>query len=129
MNDVSTTIADRVGVNASSAESVSVTSADLEKLWFELMPDTFAGRRGRNAFLDSVQAQAGGGTPESQLEFRPGGWQIAIAGSSVQSVLGGALLAGLLVAVGATGIPAAVLAAVVPTLFDIEKVRLSPRQE
>jgi len=47
----------------------------------------------------------------------------------VKGVLGGALLAGLLVAVGATGIPAAVLAAVVPTLFDVEKVRLTPRQE
>jgi hypothetical protein len=106
-----------------------VTSAELEQVWQELMPDTFEGRRGRNAFLDAVRAQADGGAADANLEFRPGGWQIRIAGSSVHGVLGGALLAGLLVAVGATGIPAAVLSAIVPSLFDVEKVRLTASQE
>jgi hypothetical protein len=129
MADETVTIAERLGAETSSTGAVDVTSAELEQFWQELMPDTFEGRRGRNAFLDAVKAQAAPGAADADLEFQPGGWQIKIAGSSVHGVLGGALLAGLLVAVGATGIPAAVLAAIVPSLFDVEKVRLTPSQE
>jgi len=106
-----------------------VSSAELEKFWSELFPDTYEGRRGRNAFVDAVRTHAEAGSTDAALEFRPGGWQVKLAGSSVKGVLGGALLAGLLVAVGATGIPAAVVAAIVPNLFDIEKVRLTASQE
>jgi hypothetical protein len=129
MTGETVTLPEKMGARVASTGATEVTSAELEQLWQELMPDTYEGRRGRNAFLDAVRTQAEGGAADADLEFRAGGWQVKIAGSSVHGVLGGALLAGLLVAVGATGIPAAVLSGIVPSLFDVEKVRLTPSQE
>jgi hypothetical protein len=48
---------------------------------------------------------------------------------AVQSVIAAALIVGLLVAIGATAIPAAVVPAVVPLFFDIERVSLTPGQQ
>lgn len=129
MADAPVSIAERLGPAPTPTGDVELTSAELEAFWQQLFPDTYEARRGRNAFVDAVRAHAEHGSTDAALEFRPGGWQVSLAGSSVKGVLGGALLAGLLVAVGATGIPAAVVAAIVPNLFDIEKVRLTASQE
>lgn len=47
----------------------------------------------------------------------------------MQSVIAAALIAGLLVALGATAIPAAVVPAVVPLFSDIKRVTLTPGRE
>lgn len=122
-------IAQRLGPAPTDTGDLEVSSAELEEFWEELFADTYEGRRGRNAFVDAVLAHAEASHTDAALEFRPGGWQVKLAAASVKGVLGGALLAGLLVAIGATGIPAAVVAAIVPNLFDIEKVRLTASQE
>jgi len=129
MEEEPVSIVETLSATATPTSDVEVTNAQLEEFWQKLFPDTYEGRRGQNAFLDAVRGHAEDRSTELELEFRPGGWQVKLAGSSVKGVLGGALLAGLLVAVGATGIPAAVVAAIVPNLFDIEKVRLTPGQE
>jgi hypothetical protein len=129
MEEETVSIIEALSATPTSTSDVEVTSAELEEFWQKLFPDTYEGRRGQNAFLDAVRGHAQDRSTEAEFEFRPGGWQVKLAGSSVKGVLGGALLAGLLVAVGATGIPAAVVAAIVPSLFDIEKVRLTPGQE
>lgn len=105
-----------------------VRSQDLEQLWSDLMPDTYAGRRGLDSFLQAVHAGAGE-TPDPTLQFRPGGWQVDLRRGAVQSVIAAALIAGLLVALGATAIPAAVVPAVVPLFFDIQRVTLTPGQQ
>ena len=107
---------------------LTVSSEDLERLWSDLVPDTYAGRRGLDVFLQAVQAGAGE-TPDADLQFRPGGWQVDLRRGAVQSVIAAALIAGLLVALGATAIPAAVVTAVVPMFFDIQRVALTPGQE
>lgn len=104
-----------------------VTSEELEALWGQLMPDTYAGRRGLDVFLQSVEA--GAGRSESVLEFRPGGWQIDLRRGIAQSVIATALIGGLLATLGATQIPAAVITAVVPLFFDVSKVTLTAGQE
>jgi hypothetical protein len=115
-----------VGTTTASGGTL-VTSEELEALWTRLMPDTYAGRRGLDVFLQSVEA--GAGRSEAVLEFRPGGWQVDLHRGVAQSVIATALIGGLLVTLGATGIPAAVVTAVVPLFFDVSKVTLTAGQE
>jgi hypothetical protein len=114
--------------DAAAGAQQTVSSEDLERLWSDLMPDTYAGRRGLDVFLQAVRAGADE-TPDADLQFRPGGWQVDLRRGAVQSVIAAALIAGLLVALGATAIPAAVVTAVVPMFFDIQRVALTPGQE
>lgn len=107
---------------------LTVRSEDLERLWSDLVPDTYAGRRGLDVFLQAVQAAADE-TADADLQFRPGGWQVDLRRGAVQSVIAAALIGGLLIALGATAIPAAVVTAVVPLFFDIKRVALTPGQE
>ena len=117
------------GTGAAAADAaLTVRSEDLERLWSDLMPDTYAGRRGLDVFLQAVQAAADE-TADADLQFRPGGWQVDLRRGAVQSVIAAALIGGLLVALGATAIPAAVVTAVVPLFFDIKRVALTPGQE
>ena len=114
--------------DAAASAPLTVHSEDLERLWSDLMPDTYAGRRGLDVFLQAVQAAADE-TADADLQFRPGGWQVDLRRGAVQSVIAAALIAGLLIALGATAIPAAVVTAVVPLFFDIKRVALTPGQE
>ena len=114
--------------DAAASAPLTVRSEDLERLWSDLMPDTYAGRRGLDVFLQAVQAAADE-TADADLQFRPGGWQVDLRRGAVQSVIAAALIAGLLIALGATAIPAAVVTAVVPLFFDIKRVALTPGQE
>lgn len=112
-----------------TGQEVTVSSVDLDRLWSALIPqDSFAARRGRDAFLDAIRARAGGDSGTT-LEFRPGGWQVDMNKGMVQSVVAGALIAGLLVVLGATQIPAALVPTIIPLFFDVEKVRLTAGQE
>jgi hypothetical protein len=114
--------------DVAASAPLTVHSEDLERLWSDLMPDTYAGRRGLDVFLQAVQAAADE-TADADLQFRPGGWQVDLRRGAVQSVIAAALIAGLLIALGATAIPAAVVTAVVPLFFDIKRVALTPGQE
>jgi hypothetical protein len=114
--------------DAAASAPLTVHSEDLERLWSDLVPDTYAGRRGLDVFLQAVQAAADE-TADADLQFRPGGWQVDLRRGAVQSVIAAALIAGLLIALGATAIPAAVVTAVVPLFFDIKRVALTPGQE
>lgn len=107
---------------------LTVGSEDLERLWSGLVPDSYAGRRGLEVFLEAVQASAGQ-EPDAGLEFRPGGWQVDLGRGVAQSVIAAALIAGLLTVLGATAIPAAVVTAVVPLFFDVRRVSLTPGEE
>lgn len=113
---------------AAAGAALTVRSEDLERLWSDLMPDSYAGRRGLDMFLQAVQAAADE-TADADLQFRPGGWQVDLRRGAVQSVIAAALIGGLLIALGATAIPAAVVTAVVPLFFDIKRVALTPGQE
>ena len=113
---------------AAAGAALTVRSEDLERLWSDLMPDTYAGRRGLDVFLQAVQAAADE-TADADLQFRPGSWQVDLRRGAVQSVIAAALIGGLLIALGATAIPAAVVTAVVPLFFDIKRVALTPGQE
>lgn len=110
-------------------DSLTLTSDDLEQLWSELMPDSYRARRGLELFLDSVRTAADQAPDQADLQFRPGGWQVNLSRGAVQTIVATALLAGLLVVFGAAQIPAGVATAVVPLLFDVERIRLTPGQE
>ena len=126
-------------LGGATAGTVRLRSGDLERFWDDLLPD--APDAARAAFLEAVQLGAtgpaaaggppgaGGDGPQQIPRLRPGGWEIDLQGGLVQSVVGGGLIAGLLVALGATQIPAALVTLVVPLLFDVEKVRLTPGQD
>jgi hypothetical protein len=114
-------------IGTRTADGTRVTSEDLENLWARLMPNSYASRQGLNAFLDGVQGATR--RSDSQLDFRPGGWEVNLNRGISQSVIAGALIGGLLVTLGATQIPAALVTAVVPLFFDVSRVRLEPGEE
>ncbi|MCD0453777.1 hypothetical protein LO762_32020 [Actinocorallia sp. API 0066] len=107
-----------------------VRQEDLEHLWSGLFPEEdYASRRGRDAFLDGFLAVASGGSSNgSDLAFRPGGWEVNLGKGIVQTSVATALLGGVLAMLGAAQVPAAVLTAVIPLLFDIGRVRLTEGQ-
>jgi hypothetical protein len=110
------------------SEVQTISNEDLERIWSHLVPDNYSGRRGLDVFLDAVQAGAGQ-EPGAELQFRPGGWQVSVQRAAVQAILAAALIAGLLVVLGASGIPPAVVTAVIPLLFDVQRVTLSPGEK
>lgn len=66
------------------------------------------------------------GAGESDYELRVGEWQISCNINIARALVNGTVLTAALVAAGATAIPAVVLAVVVPSMFDLERVKISP---
>ncbi|MBF9127944.1 hypothetical protein I0C86_02870 [Plantactinospora sp. S1510] len=104
------------------AEPVTLSSTEVEVWWLEAAGDTYPGRQGLQVVLDVIKES---GADDGQFAFRPSGWEVRLSRSAAQSLLTSAILGGVLAVVGADQLPAAVLAAAVPLLFDIQKVRLS----
>ncbi|MFI6637729.1 hypothetical protein ACIBI7_53370 [Nonomuraea fuscirosea] len=128
MNDLEAFLVQHLPVDVKDKGRVS--SAALEQLWSELFPhDNYSSRRGREAFLKAVQTTATGSGGQEQLEFRPGGWEVNLGKGLAQTVVATALLGGILVMLGTAGLPAAVLTAVIPLLFDVSRTRLTDSQD
>jgi hypothetical protein len=79
-------------------------------------------------FEDAFLVQVRTSEPET-LYFRPGGWIAKASGPAIKTAVVSALLALALAGSQATGIPVLVIPAVVPLLFDLEKVRLTRSEE
>jgi hypothetical protein len=60
--------------DAAVGAPLTVHSEDLERLWSDLMPDTYAGRRGLDVFLQAVQAAADE-TPDADLGSPRRAWR------------------------------------------------------
>ncbi len=82
-----------------------------------------------------VQAAVSGavrewGAAQGSLAWEPGGWKVKVTSPLVQGSISAALLWGILGAFQiATPIAAAVIPAIVPLLFSVEKVRLTRGEE
>ena len=63
--------------------------------------------------------------PSSGLEMRPGGWVVDLKASTAKFAVSAAVLTGVMVASGYDQIPAYVLPAVLPLLFDVERAKLN----
>lgn len=63
---------------------------------------------------------------DGHYEMRLGEWQIKGTVNAVRALVHGTVVTSALVATGATAIPAVVLAVVVPSLFDLERISISP---
>nr|WP_221374031.1 hypothetical protein [Actinoplanes polyasparticus] len=110
---------------------VTLTSADLAALWTSLTDNnqSFADRQGLQAFLEATRAGSSLPDAEGDFHFRPGGWEVNLHRAVAHSVIASALLTGVLASLGATQVPAAIAAAVVPLLFDFNKAKLTERQK
>jgi len=62
---------------------------------------------------------------QSTLEMRPGGWVVDLKASTAKFAVSAAVLTGVMVASGYDQIPAYVLPAVLPLLFDVERAKLN----
>ena len=61
----------------------------------------------------------------SELEMRPGAWVVDLKASTAKFAVSAAVLTGVMVASGYDQIPAYVLPAVLPLLFDVERAKLN----
>lgn len=108
-----------------SHDGVVLSSTELEAWWLDLTGDTYASRQGLQVFLDVVKESQSAGEQAAEFSFTPSGWEIRLGRAAAKALLTSAILGGLLAVVGADQLPAAVLAAAIPLLFEVEKVELS----
>jgi hypothetical protein len=107
-------------------------AVDLPKLWRELgvLPGSHLAAvgdaEGLLVFMEAAHSldRASG----DQLELRPGGFIVSASGGTVKTALCAALLSGMLAITGVTALSPLVLPAVLPLLFDVERVRVTPGQ-
>lgn len=104
---------------------VALSSASLESFWQDLVGDSYASRQGLQVFLDVVKTVDATGNTNAEFNFLPSGWEIRLSRAAAQVILSSALLSGILAILGADQLPAAVLAAVVPLLFDVDTVSMT----
>jgi len=103
-------------------ETVTLSSAELERWWIDAAGETYAARQGLQVLLDVVKDSGAG---DGEFSFRPSGWEIQLSRAAAQVLLSSAILGAVLTVVGADQLPAAVLTAVIPLLFDVKKTDLS----
>jgi hypothetical protein len=108
----------------SESEFITLSSASLESFWMGMAGESYASRQGLQIFLDVVKEIDATRVPAAEFNYSPTGWEVRLSRAVAQVVLSSALLGGLLAMLGADQLPAAVLAAVVPLLFDVERVSM-----
>lgn len=69
------------------------------------------------------------GEETDSLAFSPSGWRIKLSAKIGQSAVMAAALWAALVQSGVTNIPTALVAAILPVLFDFERIKLSWKEE
>lgn len=116
----------RLPANATQA---GFSQQQLRELWQQLYPLDAAGAESsyqtvEDAFLAQLHPAV-----LAELAYKPGGWTIKVSESALKTGLVGALLTGVLISSGLGGIPALVIPAIVPLLFEVEKVRLSKSEQ
>ncbi len=96
--------------------------ADLQRLLDELpIPEGTA--RAQALFFGAVREWA---IDDASLAWEPGGWKVRVTGPGVQTAVTASLLWVVLSALGVgAAIPMAVIPALIPTFFAIDRVRLT----
>lgn len=73
-----------------------------------------------------VAVMASRGSDEPPFELRIGNWSIDLKAATARGLINGVILASALAAFGESSVPATVLSVIVPLLFDLQRVELSP---
>lgn len=83
-----------------------------------------------DAALLAGAAARGWASSSDVLEFQPLGWRIQVSGKLAQSAMTAAILWGAMLACNVTmGIPVAIASALIPSLIDIERIKLTKREK
>lgn len=77
-------------------------------------------------FLQSIQDKD---AVDSELYIKSKAWTVKLSSGILKSTIMGAILTGVFFASGYTMIPGFVLPAIIPLLFDIEKVNISAKED
>ena len=96
-----------------------------EQLFDRDFPESDIGyEKSEETFLCAVAPEGSG----AELQFRPGGWVINVSEGLLKGGISAAILAGILAMAGFPALPALVLPATLPLLFDLERVRLTKKE-
>ena len=104
---------------------------EMDRTWFTdsflqplgIEPDSRLGELCEDVLLEAVS------DGDDAFHMRPGGWRVNLAGGAVKALLVTVVLAAALFFSGADDIPLKLLPVVIPLLVDVERVRLSRRDE
>ena len=104
---------------------------EMDRTWFTdsflqplgIEPDSRLGELCEDILLEAVS------DGDDAFHMRPGGWRVNLAGGAVKALLVTVVLAAALFFSGADDIPLKLLPVVIPLLVDVERVRLSRRDE
>ena len=104
---------------------------EMDRTWFTdsflqplgIEPDSRLGELCEDVLLEAVS------DGDDAFHMRPGGWRVNLAGGAVKALLVTVVLAAALFFSGADDIPLELLPVVIPLLVDVERVRLSRRDE
>lgn len=120
-----------LGQETSRFARTDLGSDDLAALWRLVSLDIDG--PGFDDFTSAVMDVCAAGWPEGsappdELGLRLGRWRIDLAKAGIRSGLLTAVIAGALVEQGMTEISIALVTAVLPTVFEIERIELSPKE-
>lgn len=110
-------------------EEREFSTSQFRHIWEQLypadaQPDETLYQICEDVFLATVDP-----TQQAQLQYKPGGWTIKLSESALKTGVVTSLLGGILVGAGLTGLPALLIPAVVPLMFEVEKVRLTRSEQ
>ena len=126
-------LAKKVEEFGSSAMAEGLTHDSFTSLWAEIgLKEVDLNGIGEQifeeVFLSSIRTEESGALSE-ELHYSPGGWILKFWSGATRSVILSALMWAMLSMAGYPQLPIVVIPAVLPLLFDVEKVRLSASQE
>ena len=123
---------DLISSEIKNSSDVTVTVDELMEFWdknMPIMPNTFIEEEAKNFFSNAFLYYTGNIEDNEQLGFISGGWKITIGNNVLKTGLLAASLTGILYLSGFTMLSGYILPAVLPFLFDIEKIKLSKGEE
>jgi hypothetical protein len=116
-------------LSSNAEEGSEFSTTQLRYIWEQLspadaQPDETLYQICEDVFLATVNP-----AQQAQLQYKPGGWTIKLSESALKTGVVTSLLGGILVGAGITGLPALLIPAVVPLMFEVEKVRLTRSEQ
>jgi len=109
-----------------STDEVAIEQATLDALFTQLLGEDFATSQA-TFYTDAVLRRLG--HDPTELQARSGGWTFHVSRSLAQSAVSGVVMALLLKTVATAPISLAIIPAILPYLFQIEKTQITMRDE
>lgn len=116
-------------LSSNAEDGPEFSTTQLRHIWEQLYPTDAPPNETLYQICEDVFLATVNPAQQVQLQYKPGGWTIKLSESALKTGVVTSLLGGILVAAGITGLPALLIPAIVPLMFEVEKVRLTRSEQ